>query len=109
MLDTLSYRSFLVKELGDLIFFQIMIPPHERRNYSEIYLKLDLGKLSAEIPDFDFTAYLSNLLHRPLNSSEEVVIYALPYFKQLTKLMKNSNKRLVLRGEIFTKLLKPNS
>jgi len=74
-------------------FFQIMIPPHERRNYSEIYLKLDLGKLSAEIPDFDFSAYLSNLLHRPLNSSEEVVIYALPYFKQLTKLMNNSNKR----------------
>jgi membrane metallo-endopeptidase-like protein 1 len=70
-----------------------MIPPHERRNYSEIYLKLDLGKLSAEIPDFDFSAYLSHLLHRPLNTSEEVVIYALPYFKQLTKLMKNSNKR----------------
>jgi hypothetical protein len=78
-----------------------MIPPHERRNYSEIYLKLDLGKLSSEVPDFNFSAYLSNLLHRPLNSSEEVVIYALPYFKKLTKLMKNSNKRLNLLSSLL--------
>ena len=70
-----------------------MIPPHERRNYSEIYLKLELGKLLAEVPDFDFSGYLTSLLHRPLNSSEEVVIYALPYFKQLTKLMKTANRR----------------
>jgi hypothetical protein len=39
-----------------------MIPPHERRNYSEIYLKLELGKLSAEVPDFDFSAYLGDLV-----------------------------------------------
>lgn len=70
-----------------------MIPPQERRNYSEIYLKLELGKLSAEVPDFNFSSYLSNLLPRPLNASEEIVIYALPYFKQLTKLIKASNKR----------------
>ena len=72
-----------------------MIPPHERRNFSEIYLKLELGKLSAEVPEFDFYAYLSNLLQRPINSTEEVVIYAIPYFKRLTKLMKDSNKRLI--------------
>ena len=72
-----------------------MIPPHERRNYSEIYRKVDLGILSAEVPGFDFSAYLKVLLPRPLNNDEQVVMYALPYFKRLTSLIDMTDKRIV--------------
>ena len=72
---------------------QIMIPPHERRNYSEIYRKVNLGTLMTEVPDFDFLAYLKALLPRPLASDEQVVMYALPYFKRLTSLIDMTPKR----------------
>jgi len=47
-----------------LYSFKILIPPRERRNYSEIYHKIELGKLAAEVPDFDFVSYLDQLLPR---------------------------------------------
>ena len=70
-----------------------MIPPHERRNYSEIYRKIDLGTLMAQVPEFDFSAYLKVLLPRPLAMDEQVVMYALPYFKRLTSLIDMTPKR----------------
>jgi membrane metallo-endopeptidase-like protein 1 len=71
-----------------------MIPPHERRNYSEIYRKVDIETLSGEVPDFDFSAYLGVLLPRPLARSEKVVMYALPYYKRLTNMISMTPKRL---------------
>ena len=70
-----------------------MIPPYARRNYSEIYRKVDLGTLMTEVPNFDFSAYLKALLPRPLASDEQVVMYALPYFKRLTNLIAMTEKR----------------
>ena len=72
-----------------------MIPPHERRNYSEIYRKVDLGTLTEEIPGFNFTSYLKALLPRPLEERESVVMFALPYFKRLTSLIEMTDKRIV--------------
>ena len=88
------------REMKDLIEFEmnlasIMIPPHERRNYSEIYRKVNIATLSQEIPDFDFPNYLKVLLPRPLNDQEEVVMFALPYFKRLTSLIDMTPKRIV--------------
>ena len=70
-----------------------MIPPHERRNYSEIYRKVDLDTLSVEVPNFQFSAYLKALLPRTLDKNEKVVMYALPYFKRLTNLVEMTDKR----------------
>ena len=70
-----------------------MIPPHERKNFSEIYMKVDLDTLSTKVPLFDFSAYLTFLLPRPLNTDEKVVMYALPYFKRLTSLIDMTDKR----------------
>lgn len=72
---------------------QVMIPPDERRIYSQIYQKMALSKLQAEVPAFNFTRYLDNLLTRPVRSDEMVVMYALPYFKSLMKLVESSDKR----------------
>ena len=38
-----------------------MTPPHERRNFSKIYEKMKLSKLSAMVPEFNFTQYLGKL------------------------------------------------
>ena len=70
-----------------------MIPPHERRNYSEIYKKITLEKLTTEVSDFDFQDYLGHMLPRTLESEEEVVMYALPYYKRLTNLISMTDKR----------------
>ena len=73
--------------------FQIMIPPHQRKNFSEIYMKVDLDTLSTQVPTFDFSGYLTFLLRRPLNTDEKVVMYALPYFKRLTSLIEMTDNR----------------
>ena len=82
-------------KLDIFLFLQIMIPPHERRNYSEIYRKVDLGTLTEEIPGFNFTSYLRALLPRPLEERESVVMFALPYFKRLTNLIEMTDQRIV--------------
>ena len=86
------------QDMKNLILFEmelanIMIPPHERRNYSEIYNKISLKKLQQEIPGFNFSNYLEALLPRELAADEEIVMYALPYFKKLTFLVESSDQR----------------
>ena len=70
-----------------------MVPPMERRNFSQIYSKVQLQELQAAVPDFNFDTFLGGLMPRELNVTEEVVIYALPYFKKLTQLVNDSNPR----------------
>jgi hypothetical protein len=57
-------NDFVKKIIWIYFSLKILIPPRERRNYSEIYHKIELGKLSAEVPDFDFVSYLDHLLPR---------------------------------------------
>lgn len=64
-----------------------------RRNYSEIYKKMTLAELQIKVPDFNFSQYLEPVLPRTLNDTEMVVIYALPYFQKLTKLIAETDKR----------------
>ena len=72
-----------------------MTPPHERRNFSKIYEKLKLSQLSAQVPAFNFTRYLDIVLPKNLDPDEEVVIYASKYFKKLTKIVEETDKRVL--------------
>ena len=102
MMDMLQFETDLSK-VGSkrkgperslkLEYFQIMVPPMERRNFSQIYIKVQLQELQAAVPDFKFDTFLGGLMPRELNVTEEVVIYALPYFKKLTQLVNDSNPR----------------
>lgn len=78
-----------------------MIPPHSRRNFSEIYKKMPMSELQAKLPTFDFQAYLTPLLPRKLNDSEEVVIYALSYYQKLVTLLDSTPSRFVNCVEMF--------
>ena len=72
-----------------------MTPPHERRNFSKIYQKLKLSELSALVPSFNFTQYLDIVLEKKLAADEEIVIYASKYFQKLTKIVRDTDKRVL--------------
>ena len=72
-----------------------MIPPHSRRNFSEIYKKMPMKELQSKLPTFDFESYLSPLLPRKLNETEEVVIYALTYYQKLVTLLDSTPSRVI--------------
>ena len=74
---------------------QIMTPPHERRNFSKIYQKFPLEELQASVPDFNFTQYLDIVLPGQNYNPEKVVIYAMEYFRKLTKIVHKTSKRIV--------------
>ncbi|CAB4057310.1 MMEL1 [Lepeophtheirus salmonis] len=70
-------KSRAMEEMMNLIHFEmelanIMIPPHQRRNFSQMYQKMTLGELSISVPKFNFSAYLKDLFPRKLQSSEHV-------------------------------------
>ena len=54
-----------------------------------------LSKLSEEVPAFNFTQYLNLVLPKSLEEDEEVVIYASKYFKKLTKIVEETDKRVL--------------
>ncbi|XP_040578339.1 neprilysin-4 isoform X4 [Lepeophtheirus salmonis] len=93
-------KSRAMEEMMNLIHFEmelanIMIPPHQRRNFSQMYQKMTLGELSISVPKFNFSAYLKDLFPRKLQSSEHVVMYSLPYLKKLTTIIEKTNKRTI--------------
>merc|ERR1719348_1780986 len=72
-----------------------MTPPHERRNFSQIYEKLPLSDLSAKVTDFNFTQYLDIVLPKPLPPTEEVVVYAAKYFVKLAEIISETPPRVL--------------
>ena len=106
MFDVIKFEIELAN-VGDLLcyFFslnaisvfvsQIMTPPHERRNFSKIYQKFPLEELQASVPDFNFTQYLDIVLPGQNYNPEKVVIYAMEYFRKLTKIVHKTSKRIV--------------
>ena len=88
------------RDMEDVIAFEIklatiMTPPHERRNFSQIYEKLPLSELSAKVTDFNFTQYLDIVLPKPLPPTDEVVIYAAKYLIKLAEIIAETPPRVL--------------
>ena len=77
----------------DLGNFQIMVSPNSRRNFSEIYKKITLEELQTQVPQFNFSQYLDPILPRKFNKTENIVIYALPYYQKLMSLIDKTDNR----------------
>jgi len=98
-------RATAEKDMHDVIAFEIdlakiMTPPHERRNFSQIYEKLPLSRLVKTVPDFNFTKYLSIVLPGEQNVpkidlKDDVVIYASKYLRKLTAIVNTMDKRIL--------------
>ena len=76
------------------IRLQIMTPPHERRNFSQIYEKLPLSTLSARIPAFNFTQYLHTVLPATIGSHHT-------HHLSLTSFSRQRGRSRHLRIQIF--------
>ncbi|KAK6640361.1 hypothetical protein RUM44_012054 [Polyplax serrata] len=93
-------RKNATTEANDVIDFEtrlaeITTSEEDRRNISELYVKMSLAKLSNVVPEIDWLRYLTIVLARKVDQEENVVVFALKYFKDLVKLIKTSSHRTV--------------
>ncbi|KAH8381739.1 hypothetical protein KR093_011514 [Drosophila rubida] len=105
------YMSEVMQKLGaskpdalrtatELIAFEtrlaaITAPAEQRLNVTKLYKRMTLQQLKATVPQIGWTAYLSTLQGRNVNDTEQVVIYAVDYMKQLVALLAVTEPRTV--------------
>uniref|UniRef100_A0A182N6N4 Neprilysin, neutral endopeptidase 1 n=1 Tax=Anopheles dirus TaxID=7168 RepID=A0A182N6N4_9DIPT len=109
-----AYRQFMVEVIGllgvtpdaarqatdEMIEFETQLAnitstPEERNNVSTLYRKLILEHLHDEVPEIDWTRYLTIVTGRPVNGSELVVMFAMGYMRDLVELLGATEPRIV--------------
>ncbi|KAM8731774.1 phosphate-regulating neutral endopeptidase PHEX [Acanthopagrus schlegelii] len=75
--------------------------PYENRTSENMYNKMSLSRLQRSIPGFDWTSFVKTVVEskvepvRSIHSSEPVIVRAPHYFKELVKLIQNTDPRTV--------------
>ncbi|XP_049287860.1 neprilysin-4 [Anopheles funestus] len=109
-----AYRQFMVEVIGllgvstetarqatdEMIEFETQLAnitstPEERNNVSTLYRKLILEQLHEEVPEIDWTRYLTIVMERPVNGSDFVVMFAMGYMRELVELIGQTEPRIV--------------
>ncbi|XP_073991272.1 neprilysin-like 8 isoform X2 [Rhodnius prolixus] len=109
-----AYKNYLIKvatllganadtaphEAEQIIQFEISLAKitsatDERRNVSELYQRMTVGELRTYIPQVDWQRYLTIVLDRPVNVSENVVVFALRYLEDLVALLGKTEPRTI--------------
>ncbi len=96
-------RTAAYDQLGDVVRFEqslanITVPEEERIDTGAIYRKLSLGELKAEVPQLDWDAYFGALLQGvPHGQDEQIVSYSMPYFRDLGRVLHQTDRRLEFR------------
>ncbi|XP_053660923.1 neprilysin-4 [Anopheles marshallii] len=109
-----AYRQFMVEVIGllgvptdtarqateEMIEFETQLAnitstPEERNNVSTLYRKLILEQLHDEVPEIDWTRYLTIVTERPVNGSDFVVMFAMGYMRELVELIGQTEPRIV--------------
>lgn len=76
--------------------FKASIPEVDRQDTSAIYRKLQLSELQHEIPQINWREYLQHTLSDiQLYDNETLVCYAMPYLKQMGKILAEADKRTI--------------
>uniref|UniRef100_A0A8C4QTG2 Endothelin-converting enzyme 1 n=1 Tax=Eptatretus burgeri TaxID=7764 RepID=A0A8C4QTG2_EPTBU len=71
----------------------IMVPESARRDDSLLYHHLDLPALQTLCPAVDWRRLLQNVLHPvPLQRDESLVVFAVPYLKNISRLIVSTDK-----------------
>lgn len=73
--------------------FQVSIPEDDRHDTSAIYRKLTLRELQREIPQLKWHEYLQEFINSPITEEEPIVAYAMPYFMQMGRIVKRTDRR----------------
>ncbi|XP_043864063.1 neprilysin-4 isoform X1 [Drosophila mojavensis] len=93
-------KADAVHTATELIAFEtrlaaITAPAEQRLNVTKLYKRMTLQQLKATVPQIDWIVYLSTLQGRNVNETEQVVIYAVEYMKQLVALLAVTEPRTV--------------
>ncbi|XP_071446832.1 neprilysin-1-like [Hetaerina americana] len=103
-------RTTASEELAKVIDFEKRLanastPEADRHDTSAIYRKLTLAQLQEEVPEVDWLTYLSVVLSHSsapkLDASEPVVAYAMPYFRQMGRIIKETDRRVVYNYSLW--------
>lgn len=72
------------------------MPEVDRQDTSAIYRKLQLSELQHEVPQINWHEYLQHTLGDiQLSDNETLVCYAMPYLKQMGKIIAEADKRTI--------------
>lgn len=72
---------------------QITASQEDRRNVTEIYLKVTVGELQSIIPQIDWIRYLNLIMEVEIDPSQPVVCFSAPYFQDLVYILSNTSSR----------------
>jgi neprilysin len=72
------------------------MPEVDRHDTSAIYRKITLSELQREVPELKWSKYLKATLGDiQLNDNEILVSYAMPYFKQMGRIIAETDRRVI--------------
>ncbi|CAD6235836.1 GSCOCG00008006001-RA-CDS [Cotesia congregata] len=71
------------------------LPEADRHDTSAIYRKLTLRELQHEVPQLNWRDYLQTFLSTSITEDEPVVVYALPYFIKMGRIIEQTDKRII--------------
>ncbi|KAG9432152.1 neprilysin-1 isoform X2 [Apis mellifera carnica] len=91
-------RQTAVEEFNRVINLEkqlanVSIPEDDRHDTSAIYRKLTLRELQREIPQLKWHEYLQEFINSPITEEEPIVAYAMPYFMQMGRIVKRTDRR----------------
>ncbi|XP_071635774.1 neprilysin-1 isoform X7 [Temnothorax longispinosus] len=69
------------------------LPEADRHDTSAMYRKLTLQKLQQEVPQLHWLVYLREFIKAPIDEKELVVMYAMPYFMQMGRIISRTDRR----------------
>ncbi|KAH7956781.1 hypothetical protein HPB52_012724 [Rhipicephalus sanguineus] len=71
----------------------ISVPEADRHDTGSIYNKMTLRALSEMVPVFNWTEYLSVFLPVEVSPDEPLVVYSVPYLRQVGQILVDTDKR----------------
>ncbi|XP_022248558.1 membrane metallo-endopeptidase-like 1 [Limulus polyphemus] len=93
-------EEYAKKEMEDVLNFEIRlanasIPEADRHDTGAIYNKMTVQELMDIVPEFSWLDYLNTILPINVDEFEPVVAYALPYFKQMGRIISETPRSVV--------------
>lgn len=83
----------------------IMASPEERVNVTQIYLRMNVALLQHTVPQINWKQYLEIVLERKIQNNETIIMFAMPFMKNLVKLLNNTESK-VIANYMFWKFIR---
>lgn len=78
---------------NNFVWFQASLPEADRHDTTAMYRKLTLRELQREVPQLQWLVYLREFINAPIDEKEPVVMYAMPYFVQMGRIISRTDQR----------------